>query len=423
MMKKLFALTVISLYCFSNLMAQNTITLEQCYQTAETNYPFTAQKNILASVTEESIQKINAVWSPQLYINAQATYQSEVTSLGISIPGIEINELSKHQYKATLDVSQLIYDGGISKQQRSIQSSINDIEIQKVNVEMYVIRERINQLYLTLMQADKQIELNKNLQRELANQSEQIKASKQFGIANQFQVDIVSAEVIKVEQREIEIQSAREAAIKMLSQLMGVSLSQDTKFELPAITFNVTDTISARPELKLLNLQSDLAFSQMAFADATTLPRLSLFAQGGYGRPGLNFLDDTFQFYYLGGIKLNYPLWTGNAKSHDAAIYNLNVARIEAYKQTYLINSSVQTTQQLVEVNKYAQLIEKDNEIIALKSKIKAGAQAQLDNGTLSADDFVKYLTAENDAKINLSIHEIQLLAAQINYLTILGKQ
>ncbi len=422
-MKKLLVITFISLLYIPSIIAQNTITLEQCYQYAEVNYPFTIQKDLLASITDESIQKINATWSPQVYINAQATYQSEVTSLNLSIPGIEINELSKDQYKATLDVSQLLYDVGISKQQRSIQMYINEVETQKVNVEMYTIKERINQLYLTLLQADKQIALNNNLQRELDNQSEKIKASKQFGTANQFQVDILSAEVIKVEQREIEIQSAREAAIKMLSQLTGKTLAPDTKFEMPAIVFKNADTINARPELKLLNLQADLALSQMAYANATALPRLSLFAQGGYGRPGLNFLDDTFQFYYIGGIKLNYPLWTGNIKSHEAEIYNLNAARIEENKKTYLINTSVQSAQQLAEVKKFTKLIDKDYEIIALKSKITAGAQAQLDNGTLAADDFINYITAENDAKINLAIHEIQLLAAQINYLTILGKQ
>ncbi|HRG84267.1 MAG TPA: TolC family protein [Chitinophagales bacterium] len=421
-MKK-FGLVVYVLFVLtSSNYAQSTVTLNTCYSLAETHYPFVAQKNILAQITDEAIQKINAVWQPQVYINAQATYQSDVTSIGITIPGIEIQELSKDQYKATLDISQTLYDGGISKQQRAIQTINTDVETQKVNVDMYKIRERINQIYLVILQAEKQLALVDNLKIELNNQAEKIKAGQQFGTATQFQADILAAEIIKADQKRIEIISAREAAINMLNQITGSEFNYQTQFETPVIGLPENDTIIQRPELALYDAQSKLLQSQMSFAEAATLPKLSLFVQGGYGRPGLNFLDDTFQFYYLGGIKLNYPLWTGNIKSHDAAIYRLQADNIENYKSSFTLTTSVQSEQQLAEIKKVNQLIEKDQELITLKTKIKTGAQAQLDNGTMAADDYVKYVTDENEAKINLAIHQMQLVAAQINYLTIIGK-
>ncbi|HRF76380.1 MAG TPA: TolC family protein [Chitinophagales bacterium] len=421
-MKK-FGLVVYVLFVLtSSNYAQSTVTLNTCYSLAETHYPFVAQKNILAQITDEAIQKINAVWQPQVYINAQATYQSDVTSIGITLPGIEIQELSKDQYKATLDISQTLYDGGISKQQRAIQTINTDVETQKVNVDMYKIRERINQIYLVILQAEKQLALVDNLKIELNNQAEKIKAGQQFGTATQFQADILAAEIIKADQKRIEIISAREAAINMLNQITGSEFNYQTQFETPVIGLAENDTIIQRPELALYDAQSKLLLSQMSFAEAATLPKLSLFVQGGYGRPGLNFLDDTFQFYYLGGIKLNYPLWTGNIKSHDAAIYRLQADNIENYKSSFTLTISVQSEQQLAEIKKVNQLIEKDQELITLKTKIKTGAQAQLDNGTMAADDYVKYVTDENEAKINLAIHQMQLVAAQINYLTIIGK-
>ncbi len=421
-MKK-FGLVVYVLFVLtSSNYAQSAVTLTSCYNLAEVHYPFVAQKNILAQITDEAIQKINSVWQPQVYINAQATYQSDVTSIGITLPGIEIQELSKDQYKATLDVSQIIYDGGISKQQRSIQSINTDVETQKVNVDMYKIRERVNQIYLVILQAEKQLALVDNLKIELNNQAEKIKAGQQFGTATQFQADILAAEIIKADQKRIEIVAAKEAAINMLNQITGSNFNYQTQFQTPVIGIAENDTIINRPELMLYDSQSKLLQAQMSFAEAATLPKLSLFVQGGYGRPGLNFLDDTFQFYYLGGIKFNYPLWTGNSKSHDAAIYKLQADNIENYKSTFTMNMSVQSEQQRAEIKKVNQLIEKDQELITLKTKIKSGAQAQLDNGTMAADDYVKYVTDENEAKINLAIHQMQLVAAQINYLTILGK-
>ena len=421
-MKK-FGLVVYVLFVLtSSNYAQSTVTLNTCYSLADTHYPFVAQKNILAQITDEAIQKINAVWQPQVYINAQATYQSDVTSLGIAIPGMEIQELSKDQYKATLDISQTLYDGGISKQQRAIQTINTDVETQKVNVDMYKIRERINQIYLVILQAEKQQALVDNLKNELNNQAEKIKAGQQFGTATQFQADILAAEIIKADQKRIEIISAREAAINMLNQITGSDFTYQTQFAIPVIDLTENDTLINRPELVLYDTQSKLLQTQMSFAEAATLPKLSLFVQGGYGRPGLNFLDDTFQFYYLGGIKLNYPLWTGNIKSHYAAIYRLQADNIENYKSSFTLTISVQSEQQLAEIKKVNQLIEKDQELITLKTKIKTGAQAQLDNGTMAADDYVKYVTDENEAKINLAIHQMQLVAAQINYLTIIGK-
>lgn len=415
---------VVSLLCILTTInfAQTTITLNECYTLADAYYPFAVQKDIQQQITNEAIAKINAVWQPQIYLNAQATYQSDVTSLGLSIPGIEVQELSKDQYKATLDISQTIYDGGITKQQRNIQTASNAVETQKVFIDSYKLRDKVNQIYLSILQADKQTALVDNLKIELNNQQEKIKAGQLFGTATQFQADILAAEVIKADQKKIEILAAKEAAINMLNQLTGGSFSLQTTFITPVVGIAENDTVNNRPELTLFELQSQLTQTQMSFAEAATLPKLSLFVQGGYGRPGLNFLDDTFQFYYIGGIKFSYPIWTGNAKSHDAAIYRLQSDNIQNARTTFLYNTAIQTAQQNAEIKKIEQLLEKDQELIALKSKIKKGAQAQLDNGTMAADDFVKYVIDENEANINLAIHQMQLLASYINYLNTLGK-
>jgi outer membrane protein TolC len=419
---KQFVLFFLSLNISLGLYAQNTLTLNDCYKLAETNFPFTAQQNVLDNITAEAIDKINAIWQPQVYFNAQATYQSDVTSIGISIPGFEVQELSKDQYKATIDVNQIVYDGGISKQQRTVQQVNNAVESQKVNVDMFKIRERINQLYVIILQTDIQSQLINNLQNDLKNQEEKIKASQLYGTASQFQADILSAEIIKADQKLIEVTAARTAAISMLAQLIGQPIPADTEFELPYVIAEANDKEILRPELTLFDLQKEMMRTQMEFANAATLPKVSLFVQGGYGRPGLNFLDDTFQFYYIGGLKLNYPLWTGNTKQNDAAIYQYQMENIESIKQSFLININTVSEQYAADITKYGQLIEKDDAIITLKSKIRAGAQAQVDNGTMAADDYVKYITDETDAQMTKALHQMQLFAAQINYLNNIGK-
>ena len=423
-MKNTYLFLVLFAFTTGISLSQNTesYTLENCYRLAETNFPLTQQRDIITSVNDESIRKIATYWQPQVYVNAQATYQSDVTQLPISFPGIEIPVLSKDQYKATLDINQMLYDGGVVNQQKELQRSVSEIEKQKVEIEIYKLREKINQLYFIILQADKNIELVNNLQNELNNQKQKIKAGIQFGTASQNSADILDAELIKADQKMIEVRSARESAILMLSRLIGQPISPSAMFKTPEVDFNMNDTLNVRPEVKLFDLQEQHLGKQIHFAEAPTLPKISLFAQGGYGKPGLNFLDDEFSFYYIGGLKLSYPLWTGNAKKYDRNIYSMNINSTQIYRENFILNSSILTSQYTAEIKKLGQLIEKDLMLIGLKKKLTNSASLQLENGIISANDYVSFLNQETEANINLATHEIQLLTAQINYMITLGK-
>ncbi|MEJ0054552.1 MAG: TolC family protein [Bacteroidota bacterium] len=74
------------------------------------------------------------------------------------IPGLpSIEPLSKDQYKIYGEINQTIYDGGAIKNQSAIQSANTLVEQQKVEVELYKIRERINQIYFGVLLMDAQL--------------------------------------------------------------------------------------------------------------------------------------------------------------------------------------------------------------------------------------------------------------------------
>lgn len=421
--KFLFFITLLWLFN-ENISAQmsEVLTLENCYQLAESNYPLTGQKEIIERITAETLKKINAYWQPQAYLNAQATYQSEVTQVPIEVPGFDIPVLSKDQYKATLDVSQTIYDGGVTKQQRTLQQSNSAVEVQKVEVEVYKLHEKINQFYFSVLLADKNIQLIKNLQDDLALQKKKTDTGLQYGTASVNTSDILESEILKADQKLIEVQAARTSAIQMLSVLTGTEIKENINFREPDVEFTLIDTINERPELQLFKLQENYSNQQISFLNAADLPKLSAFAQGGYGKPGLNFLYDKFSPFYIVGIKLNYSIWSGNTKKYDAEIAGLNLNTIDIQRRNFMLNTHLQSQQQTAEMDKLQLLIDKDRAIIDLKTKIKNTASVQLENGVISATDFVTYLNDETEARVNLSVHEMQLLTSKINYLTTLGK-
>lgn len=94
---------------WNTVQAQQTLTLDDCYRLVEQHYPLAKQNQLLAQKSSYEMEGIHTAKLPQIDLNAQTTYQSDVVGLPIAMPGVE--PMNKDQYRATLDVNQLIYNG------------------------------------------------------------------------------------------------------------------------------------------------------------------------------------------------------------------------------------------------------------------------------------------------------------------------
>lgn len=402
------------------LPAQQSITLEQCRQAAEDNFPLNEQSAYLQDITDAQLLKINALWQPKLYLNAQATYQSDVTGIPISFPGIEIPELSKDQYKASIDFNQVLYDGGATAQQKAVANEQLLVEQQKVTVDRYKVIDKVNQLYMAVLMANIRMEMATVTLAEIGNYKALAEVSRQYGTASDMQVLEFQSEMMKLEQQIIEIRHLRLAAIEGLKVLTGLQIDEYASFTTPSAEL-ITTTI-ARPELELFSRQRAVFELQRNFAEAPNQPTISLFAQGGYGRPGLNMLVDSFAFYYIGGIKLSYPLWTGNTRKRDASIYAANSAITTLQELQFRQSINLQTAQYQQDIIKLEQQIAVDDSIVVLRNMLFQGATVQFEQGAVSTREVIAYLHDHKDAMLARSIHELQLLATKVNYLNTLGQ-
>ena len=96
---------------------------------------------------------------------------------------------------------------------------------------------------------------------------------------------------------------------------------------------------------------------------------------------------------------------------------------IDVQKETFFLNTNTTLKKQRSEIEKYIQIEGRDEEIIDLREQVKKASLAQLDNGIITPDDYLRVVNEEDLARQSLIIHQIQLLQAQINYQTTLGKQ
>lgn len=411
-------------YCGMMLMvyqlaAQTTpgLTLEQCYDLARKNYPLIRQKELLVRSMEYTIANANSAYLPQVTIYGQATYQSDVTR----IPGPSPFEpLSKDQYKIYAELTQTIYDGGATKGQTSVQQANTLVEQQKTEVELYKVKDRINQLFFGILLTEAQLNQIRLLHDDLTNSLQKMESAIRNGTAFRTNADILQAEIFKADQRTIEMKAARKGYLDMLSQFINVQLPEDSKLEKPVI-LSIDRAEVKRPELQLFEFQRGLLQAQYQANQTRNVPRLGFFVQGGYGRPGLNVLKNQFDTYYLGGLRLSWSL-SGFYNTHrDRELLDVNNQLVNTQSDLFLFNTSLSLRQQSQEVTKLRDLIEVDSKIIDLRTRIKTTAKAQYENGVISTNDLLREINAEDTARQNLLLHEIQLMLAQYNYQSTTG--
>lgn len=407
--------------CSVSAQSARTLTLEQCYDLLAKTSPLAQQKALTITAGNLAEKNLNLKWLPQADLNGQATYQSDVTSVPIKLPNLAIDEPSKDQYKGTLDLVQPVFDGGVTGTQKKIQRATTNIESQKVEVDLYQLRSRVNTYFFTALLMDENIRIMELTKADLENNIRKVSAQATNGIATNSNVDVLKAELLKVSQRIIEYQANRKSAIEMLEVLTGSPIDANASFVKPAMLADKDETIS-RPELKLFDYQKQQFRLQSRLIQAKANPKVSLFGTGGYGRPALNMLKNEFQWYYLGGVKLSIPITGQFTRQREMKVMRMQEQIVEKQREAFLSNNRQLQVQQKNELEKYGQLIGSDAEIVGLRTKIKENASVRLANGIITSSDYITELNAENQAMLAQKLHEVQWLQAQYNYKLIIGK-
>ena len=404
---------------FTQGQSGKILTIEECYSLAKENYPLIKQMAIIEKTKEYSVENASKGYLPQLFINGQATYQSAVTEVPTAVPAFSMPPISKDQYKIYGEINQSLTDPFLISQQKNLAKATEEKEMQKYEVELYKLKERINQIYFGILLIDGQIAQTELLKKDIQTGINKTDAAIANGIALKSNANQLKAELLKAEQRIIELVSMKKGYTGMLSLFIKQPVNESTSFQKP-----VSQTVSVsinRPELKLYDIQKKSFDIQNKLNNSRNIPKLGLFFQGGYGRPALNFLNDNFEWFYVGGIRLNWNIGGFYTRSNEKQQVILNQNTLDIQKEIFIFNTNLALSQQGEEIAKYQNLTTTDTEIINLRQSITTTAKSQLENGTITTNDYITFLNAEDQARQNLVLHEIQLLMAQYNFQTTSG--
>ncbi len=404
----LFIIVLISVN--SLFVSAQIITIDECQVKAEANYPAIVQYNIIDKTKEFNLANAGKAYLPQGTLIAQGTWQSDVTNIDIKMPGLEIPTIDQDQYRFVAELNQLIWDGGrISAQKRSLEANA-ELEKKQLGSEIYTLRERVNNLYFGILLMKEQINQLGILENELQRNYDNVQVYAENGLANETDLNVVRVEQLKAGQQRINLESNLEAYIQMLSVLIGEELNSDLVFIKPEAESSLILPVINRPELKMFEAQENAIESQKSLLNASMMPTVGAFAQGGFGKPALNMFDNQFTPYLLGGVRVSWNFGNLYTLKNDRKKIDLQKSAVNSQRETFLHNMNVVIPQQQIEIEKFRKTMQDDNEIIRLQTQIRKAAEVKVENGTMTVSDLMKEINAEEAVRQSKTLHEIQFL-------------
>ena len=412
-MKFLKYLIIPTLLLNLSLHAQQTFSLEECQQLAKEQFPLIKRNALIEKTEAYTLENASKAWLPQINVIGQATYQNEVTQLPFALPNSSVEPLSKDQYKVYADLQQQIFDGGMINDQKKLAKIQSETEVQKNEAELDKLEERINQIYFGILQSQEQLQQTEITKNDLENGLKKAEAQLEYGTILRSQVDVLIAQIISVEQRQIELQSVRANYIAMLGLFIKKNIDEKTDFRKPEKLLLTNE--NNRAELKVFNLQQQTLEIQKSIIQSKNQPKLGAFFQGGYGKPGFNMLKNEFDLFSIGGVRLQIPISGFYTKKNELGLIDTQQQDLEIQKENFLFNQNFSTLQNNSDLEKLQQLITKDDELIALRQSIKKASLAQLENGVINTSDYLREVNAEEQARLQKILHETQYLLTQYN--------
>lgn len=414
MRKKLLLLSVLAVL-FPAVRAQS---LEECRQAAEHNYPIIRQYDLIARTTELTVRNIQKAWFPQISVTAQGSYQNKVTAWPENLQGmfaqmgIQLQGLSRDQYKVGIDVRQTLFDGGTIGSLREIARGEGAVQAAQTEVDLYKIGQRVHEMYFALLLLDEQLRLNADANALLRSNEQQLAAMLKSGTASAGDFENVKAERLSAEQQQTELLSQRQTLQRLLSLFCGIPVDSIHR---PAVP-NLPSGENKRPELRLFDCRLQLTDAKEKALDAQLLPQLGLFAQGYYGNPGLNLFEDMMKRRWswngIAGLKLTWNLSALYTHRNEKSKLRVQRELIENARQQFLFNNRLDETQQSENVRRFRAIAQRDGEIIALRTAVRKAAESKLAHGIIDVNGLLREINKENAAKTQQAIHEIDMLKA-----------
>lgn len=406
--------SLLLLLCSGALSAQTTVTLEQLRQAALAHAPATTDKQLHLDAGTLQAKTVNSAWLPQVKAVAQGTYQSEVTEFDLSALGFPAITISPDQYHAGFEVQQTIYEFGATKARHDLALTQAQAQAAQSDVELLGLTQRIDQLFANVLLQQANLKILHSRAGDIQARLDQVSSAVRNGVSLRSNEEVLKAEALNTQQQILTTETAIAQTVSALSTWTGEPLDTTLTFALPQPPTPMG--MGTRPELRAFQLQQAGSDLQAKLVKKANLPHLAAFGNGYYGRPGFNFLNNDFRPYGIVGVGLQWNIagyYTQGKQLKENAIQQ---KLIDDRKRLFEQQQAAELDKEEKEIAKLERLAELDSAIVESKTFVRKSAASQLANGVITAQDYVTYQNAQDQAMLNMELHRIQAVMARIDH-------
>ena len=430
-MKRIFLLAQVLLWmAYLPAPAQQLITLRECYDLASKSSPITSEILVYDQIRQQKDKNLSKGWLPTIDANGSFIYNSSVIDLteamgSLPVPGISdlISPMPHEQYKMTLEINQVIYDGGTIREAKSLEMAEFRAQEKQTEAELYKLKNQVNGYYFNILLLEKQEELLKTYRDLIQKRMTSIEAAIRNGVMLPTERDVLLSEKINLEQQLTENSVQMAALQKVLSDITGSTIDTTVRLVLPMAETSKIPPLT-RPELQIFELRKGQLDASIKLRESQRRPKVFGFATLGYGNPpGNNFFKDEFASFAIvgAGIRWNIYDWDKTSGEIQVIDYQKSLADIRKAELSAQLNRLLET--KMSEIKNLEARLETDSDLIEIRKRITQAAGSRFENGVITATEFMHELNAEKQAVINQEINRVRLALSKVEYLNISGKE
>lgn len=394
------------------LMAQ--LNLDSCQAKAYRNYPLIQQFGLIEQSKELTLSNANKAYLPQFDINLIGGIIEGMPSF--APPGTESSSVNT-QLIGIGQLNQVIWDGGMTKASKGIIEANSAIETTDIQLSLYQLKDRVNNLYFGVLLIDEQIAQLELLKETLKRNQKRVQNAIENGTAFNSDEDELKVELINTQQKQDELRYNKLAYKKVLSAMIGEEIREDAVFTRPTFSQTLTDLSVHRLELMKFNSQRARINAQAKLNKATLMPKFGVMGFGVFLTPGVEFGSSTMSNLLVAGLSVSWQLSPLYKNGNNKKLTQVNLQRIQNQEETFLFNTNLDLSQTDMELAKLRKLLEQDSELLLLKTSIKDAYAIKFENGVATMSAMLDRINDENVTRQTKIMHEIQYLMKVYQYL------
>lgn len=420
--------TLLSPVIHKELTGQDSIHLHDLQLAATASDPRTSKLRYNEQQLGLLLRNIKSEWYPSFSIESEARYQSasarfpSLTELGVPTTV----QQDRDSYDATLNVQQRILDFS-SRPRAAIERARKTEADARLETELYALQTQVNDAFFNAILLQERQQQIRILTRQLKERLAEAESRMRAGVVTSGAVATIKVAILQRRQDDIQLDAQRVGALEVLSHLTGVNIDPASTLALPTSHLiagevrNQVATFRQRPEFSEFAGARDRLSAEIEGIGSKDKPQLSAFGRAGYGRPGLNFLNDKFDSYWMAGLQFRWAPFTWGTVGREKEVLRVQRASVDADEAAFARAIDRATRLDYAVLARLEETLALDNEIVELRTQIEREARSQLDNGVLTTADYVLRNTELLQAKLDESTRRVERARVATNILNTLG--